>query len=98
MSGSIIKIEKAAYHASIYLDKNYVCSGALVSCQHVVTAAHCIRAKLQNDARSLTVGVGSDILNKRKIFKVHDFRVPKKYLEKRPILYYDIAVLKVSFI
>ena len=62
-----------------------------------MTAAHCLHPKMEDKRVLIRVGLGSDNVNKGKKNRVKDFKIPKEYKPK-PGVFYDIAVLTVSFI
>lgn len=75
------------------------CGGAILSSNVIITAAHCMKHKLDNNMTKYGVMTNSAALvdkNNTIVHKVINFTVHEKYDENNVLPYYDLAILQLE--
>lgn len=104
MGGDLADEGQFPYQAFLYFSTSldYQCSAAIISKDHVLTAAHCVIDRYGFFERILRVKVGLiDAMQFAREYSVDRIYIPWQYIPKNPNrkfnLTCDIAVLKVNY-
>ncbi|XP_014228230.1 serine protease SP24D-like [Trichogramma pretiosum] len=91
----VSSIEEFPYQVAIIVNNHYQCGGALISDQHVLTAAHCVKNVLKNPVSYVEIRAGSTNW-KRGYTKFHVRRVAHSLDFDKNSLVGDVAVIQLK--
>lgn len=95
IGGKPIKIEEAPYQAGLYYNDRFLCGGAVISKNFVITAAHCVNCPFC-EPENFNVMVGTSNRNDKNAVKIPVKKVIMHPEYSADFYSYDIAILELK--